>query len=349
MLISVIGWTTRRPFARHHRNSPLFLVGTRIPGPPNPSADAISACISRLVSAVAWPKKARGEATAALHHSELGDIDLVYGKEGTPSRNYKDGFGLAKMAIKHPEILDHLQDSIENLPILSRSENRAVLGDAKHRAIVSLEHLGKAKRWLLTAYREEGEPAANGGRIGVTERAEPEPNPSGQEADSAPIVDRNPSAGKNETLYQGGGDRRKARNLEAARVQGEMVKGAPEDTRGWFRVRPDGSAEIGRTKIGDFSTFIHEPAHGYLELFRTMTQRADASEQLKGDFSKICEWLGTTPEEVYKNGFTREQHEQWARANEQYVREGKAPSAGVSRDAAFPFHDQGCPLLDGLR
>lgn len=118
----------------------------------------------------------------------------------------------------------------------------------------------------------------------------------------------------------------------------EETPGSPEQlsneaaqARGWFRVTPDGRYEIGKTKLGDMSTFIHEPAHAYLELFRELTQREGASEPLKDDFRKVAEWLGTTPEEVYKNGFTREQHEQWASANEQYVREGKAPTAGLQR------------------
>lgn len=58
----------------------------------------------------------------------------------------------------------------------------------------------------------------------------------------------------------------------------------------------------------------------YLELFRTLTQRESASNALKDDFKKICVWLGTTPEQAYKNGFTLEQQEQWIRANELYTR-----------------------------
>jgi len=104
-----------------------------------------------------------------------------------------------------------------------------------------------------------------------------------------------------------------------------------EESRGWFRVLPDGRYEIGKTKLGDMSTFIHEPAHAYLELFRELTQREGASDPLKDDFKKITDWLGTTPDEAYKNGFTREQHERWARANEEYVREGKAPTSGLQR------------------
>lgn len=111
---------------------------------------------------------------------------------------------------------------------------------------------------------------------------------------------------------------------------------APEGTRGWMRLVSNGpdrfpSVEIGKTKIGDFSTFIHEPAHAYLELFRTMSRREDASDQLKSDFATIAKALGTTPEEVHKDGFTRAQHELWARMNELYVREGKAPNSAMQR------------------
>jgi len=141
----------------------------------------------------------------------------------------------------------------------------------------------------------------------------------------------------------------KKKNIAVARIQGEILKGpdgssaAPEETapaepeqessqpRGWFRMRPDGSYEIGKTQIGDMSTFIHEPAHAYLEMFRELTQRESASDPLKDDFKKITDWLGTTPEEAQKNGFTREQHERWAKANEKYVSEGEAPSSGLKR------------------
>ena len=55
----VMGWTTRRPLARHQRKSAELRVGTRMPGPARVSAEAMRAWRSRLVSAVAWPKKPR--------------------------------------------------------------------------------------------------------------------------------------------------------------------------------------------------------------------------------------------------------------------------------------------------
>lgn len=91
--------------------------------------------------------------------------------------------------------------------------------------------------------------------------------------------------------------------------------------RGWFTANPDGSFTIGKTPEGDFSTFIHEPAHAYLEMFRDLASKEGASEGLKEDWQKVLAFLGNDGGEI-----TVEQHEKWARANELYAREGKAPS-----------------------
>ncbi len=96
-------------------------------------------------------------------------------------------------------------------------------------------------------------------------------------------------------------------------------------TLGWMRRLPDGSFEIGKTKIGNFSTLVHETAHMYLETIRDLVKRPGASDRLKGDYQKILDFLGAKDGE----DLTTEQHEKWARANEQYVREGKAPSPGL--------------------
>src|SRR5580658_1705067 len=71
MLINVIGWTTCRPFARHQRSRALFRDGTGMPGPPKDSAEAINACRSRLLSAVAWPKRAKTVARTTSRSAEV--------------------------------------------------------------------------------------------------------------------------------------------------------------------------------------------------------------------------------------------------------------------------------------
>ena len=92
--------------------------------------------------------------------------------------------------------------------------------------------------------------------------------------------------------------------------------------RGWFSRGADGSFVIGKTPEGDFSTFIHEPAHAYLEMFSDLYQREGASERLKEDGAKILKFL----EVDSFDKITTLEHEKWARANEAYAREGKAPS-----------------------
>jgi hypothetical protein len=121
------------------------------------------------------------------------------------------------------------------------------------------------------------------------------------DSETEPIVVRNPSADK-DILHQG-----------------------DDQPRGWFRVLPDGTYEIGKTEIGDLSTFVHEPAHAYLKILGDLSKREGASAWLKRDYQKILDFLGAKDGEP----LTREQQETWARANEQYLREGKAPSPGL--------------------
>lgn len=94
-----------------------------------------------------------GEVPGALWHDDVGPIDVKWG--AAPAKG-EPGFGLAKIAKKHPEVLDDLPRILETLSIASRSENRVVLESADHKAIVRLEWDGKAQTWLLSAYERKG-------------------------------------------------------------------------------------------------------------------------------------------------------------------------------------------------
>ncbi len=95
-----------------------------------------------------------GEAVAALHHPDVGDIDLVWGKE--PSKG-QEGYGLAKIAAKHPEVLGDLQGFLTRLSVdPSRSgTNRIRLRDKTGHAVVRLDWERERKTWLLTAFEEK--------------------------------------------------------------------------------------------------------------------------------------------------------------------------------------------------
>lgn len=101
-----------------------------------------------------------GEVPGALHHPQIGDIDLVHGFYDPAT---DAGYGLAKIAAKHPEMMDELGGIVSNAQVLSRSANRVVLTDPGHRAIVRLEFDGEAKTWLMTAYETRGESPRAGG------------------------------------------------------------------------------------------------------------------------------------------------------------------------------------------
>ena len=124
-------------------------------------------------------RKKEGNAVAALHHKDVGDIDLCYGN---------DKAGLKKIAEKHPEVLDNLQGVIDGMEVVRASDNRVILESDTHRAVVSKDWYGKkADNWLLTAYEKKG---TSGGSIDIV----PEPE-TGRQNGTAPLQD-SLSAGK---------------------------------------------------------------------------------------------------------------------------------------------------------
>lgn len=74
-------------------------------------------------------------------------------------------------------------------------------------------------------------------------------------------------------------------------------------------------------KDANFSTFVHESGHVFLEDLQQMAAQENAPEWLKKDWQTVKEWTG------WKDGAdNRAAHEKWARGFEAYVREGNAPS-----------------------
>ena len=99
-----------------------------------------------------------GEAIGALHHRDIGDIDLVWGKEGTSK---SDGYGLSKLAKYHPEVLDNLQEILDDMQVVKRTDNRVQLESEKYKAAIRLTWDGQRKNWLLTAFQKETPTAAD--------------------------------------------------------------------------------------------------------------------------------------------------------------------------------------------
>jgi hypothetical protein len=88
----------------------------------------------------------------------------------------------------------------------------------------------------------------------------------------------------------------------------------------------DAGATIHLFEKADSSTLIHESGHAWLEELAADAGAKDAPQQLRDDDAAVRAWLGNDGGE-----FTTEQHEQFARAAEAYLMEGKAPSRALAR------------------
>ncbi len=139
-----------------------------------------------------------GEAVAALHHPEVGDIDLVWGKEGTSN---SDGLGLAKLVKWHPEVLSDLQGLLNRLnkdPAQS-GKNRTRLVDEKGTAVVRLQWNGDAKNWLLTAF----ESAPGGATRTDTGTTSTKDDTASLGTEGSPSLPTSPTGGKPTNLKEG--------------------------------------------------------------------------------------------------------------------------------------------------
>ncbi len=100
-----------------------------------------------------------------------------------------------------------------------------------------------------------------------------------------------------------------------------------EKARGTFNPQ---TLLISLNENADLSTFLHESGHFFLEVMADMASRPDAPQQIRDDMAAVLKWFGVADLATW-NAMTldqkREHHERWAESFEQYLLEGKAPSA----------------------
>jgi hypothetical protein len=89
----------------------------------------------------------------------------------------------------------------------------------------------------------------------------------------------------------------------------------------------DNKAIIDLFKTADASTFMHEAGHLWLNELVQDASRANVPQALKDDLGTILRWLKVDKAE----DIGRSQHEQWAKAFERYLAEGKAPSNALAQ------------------
>ncbi|MBH3308343.1 hypothetical protein I5P84_02595 [Pseudomonas mosselii] len=144
------------------------------------------------------------------------------------------------------------------------------------------------------------------------------------------------------TLEQAGLDLREVDNAAARRsLLGEgsvRFEQEGQQPRGFIQFGDDRRFEIKLTERSNLSTLLHETGHFYLEVLGDLAQRSDAPEQIRQDYQTLLGWFGVGG----RDGIGIEQHEQFARGFEAYLREGKAPSTALqsafSRFKAWLVH-----------
>lgn len=207
--------------------------------------------------------KKSGEAIGALHHPDIGEIDLVWGKVGTGKSN---GFGLSKLAEYHPEVLDNLQELLNEMKIVKRSENRINLESNTHKAAIRLEWDGVRKNWLLTAFEKEAPTPIDK----TTDTGE---NPNDLQSDTALLQDVSASS-ENKDSNVSENKQENAGFVSPSRIEGEPIldyaarmveskrvhdAGSEVDTTPTEAQKEAGNYKKGHVKIDGFDITIENP------------------------------------------------------------------------------------------
>lgn len=116
-----------------------------------------------------------------------------------------------------------------------------------------------------------------------------------------------------------------------------MYKQANGGTRGsiTFNIGQDGSTIV-LSKNADFSTFVHELGHHFLEMNMQLALSPDAPVQIREDMETVLKWAKADFESLNEWDFftdaeKTEVHEKFAETFEQYVYTGKAPNADLKQ------------------
>lgn len=111
------------------------------------------------------------------------------------------------------------------------------------------------------------------------------------------------------------------------------------DKKGFIQFGPERKFKIALLERADLSTFLHESGHFYLEVLGDLAEMPESSQQIKDDYAAVLKFLnlesrqqlsldGKAPGSAeYKRAV--DAHEKFARANEAYLMEGKAPSMAL--------------------
>ena len=100
----------------------------------------------------------QGQVAGAFYRKELGDIDLVWGKVWQDQKGALQGYGLAKIKAKHPEITaENLDDVIKNGQTKIRQNEAIQIEKDGYKVVLKNNWMGEKtpNKWIVTAYEKE--------------------------------------------------------------------------------------------------------------------------------------------------------------------------------------------------
>ncbi|EOZ4896844.1 GNAT family N-acetyltransferase [Acinetobacter baumannii] len=119
--------------------------------------------------------------------------------------------------------------------------------------------------------------------------------------------------------------------------KGQRYQQSKGGTRGsiTFSIGQDGSTIV-LSKNADFSTFVHELGHHFLEMNMQLALSPDAPAQVRADMETVMKWASPETTDLgewdfFTDAEKTEVHEKFAETFEQYVFTGKAPSAALKQ------------------
>lgn len=110
--------------------------------------------------------------------------------------------------------------------------------------------------------------------------------------------------------------------IKSERNRFPLFQGGAEP-RGQIRIGQNRIMNIDLYKSANFSTFLHEQAHYWLEVMGDIAQSETGSDRIKKMYADTLKYLEVSD----RSQIGTDQHETFARAFEAYLREGKAPTS----------------------
>jgi len=166
-------------------------------------------------------EKKSGVAKAALFHHDVGYIDLAWGNER---------YGLEHILLKYPEEANDLQELLDEMNVIERSDNRIVLESDTHRAVVSkMKGDTPTPEWLLTAYKKK----------------EKSVSASSSDIETKPVGKRNGTATPQSGLSEGKGNKKVGGNRAKA---GKPVS-SPTEPSLFDNVEPQNDKDNGLQRV----------------------------------------------------------------------------------------------------